>query len=203
MANSDNRLYYTIYKTTNLVNGKFYVGKHQTKNLNDQYLGSGKVLKAAIEKYGKRNFSKQILFVFDTEAEMNAKEAEIVTEEFCKDSYNLCLGGHGGFGYINSNQLFDRAKRQELGRNAIARLRQNGSVNNLSSRIKKSTNQKGKPIPWMKPRLGAENPKSRPIKDEYGKIFDTVKSLAAAKGIHKDSVARRVKKGLYEYVRHD
>ena len=84
-----------------------YVGKHQTKNLDDSYMGSGKHLKGAMAKYGAENFTKEILHVFDNEAEMNAKEAELVTEEFClqEDNYNICSGGKGGFSYINNNGL--------------------------------------------------------------------------------------------------
>lgn len=95
--------YYTIYKITNLINGKIYIGKHETKRVDDDYMGSGKHLKRAIGKYGVENFSKTILHVYSTEAEMNQKEKELVTEEWClrDNNYNLCPGGQGGFGYIN------------------------------------------------------------------------------------------------------
>ena len=97
-------MFYTIYQITNLIDGKIYIGKHQTKDLNDGYMGSGKQLKRAQAKHGIENFKKEILFQFDNEADMNAKEAELVTEEFClrEDTYNLCPGGKGGWGYVNS-----------------------------------------------------------------------------------------------------
>ena len=98
-------MYYTVYKTTNQVNGKFYIGTHKTVDLNDDYIGSGKYLKHAIEKHGIENFKKEILFVFDNAEEMFAKEAEIVTVDFLteENTYNLKVGGFGGFDYINQN----------------------------------------------------------------------------------------------------
>lgn len=98
-------MYYIVYKTTNQINGKFYIGTHKTKNLNDNYFGSGKLLLRAIEKYGLENFRKEILYVFDNPKEMYAKEAAIVNDDFLAENntYNLKLGGAGGFDYINSN----------------------------------------------------------------------------------------------------
>lgn len=100
-------LYFLIYKITNVINGKIYVGKHVTNNLNDDYLGSGNCIKKAVRKYGKHNFVKQILFQFDNEQDMNAKEAEIVNEDFVSrsDTYNLALGGKGG-DFVAANKRY-------------------------------------------------------------------------------------------------
>ena len=95
--------FYFLYKITNQINNKIYLGKHKTKNLDDGYFGSGKLLKRAITKYGKENFSFEILELFNSEEELNQAEKELITEEFCQrdDNYNLCVGGKGGFSYIN------------------------------------------------------------------------------------------------------
>ncbi len=61
-----------IYKTTNLVNGKFYVGK--SKYNDPEYLGSGIILKKAILKYGIENFNKEILEQCNSDAELNERE---------------------------------------------------------------------------------------------------------------------------------
>jgi len=97
---------YIIYKTTCLVNNKIYIGKHKTNKLADSYLGSGSILKLAIEKYGKDKFKREILFECLSEDEANRLEAEIVDEVFIArlDTYNIMLGGAGGFTYINSTR---------------------------------------------------------------------------------------------------
>lgn len=86
---------YTVYKTTNNVNGKIYVGVHKTKDPLDSYLGSGKVMKLAIKEHGRENFTKEILFEYDNLIDAYLKESEIVNTEFVKrtDTYNLVCGG--------------------------------------------------------------------------------------------------------------
>jgi len=92
-------MFYIIYQIKNLINGKIYIGAHiAKKKKEDGYLGSGKILKKAIQKYGKENFEKLILFECASKDEMYAKERELITEEFVKriDTYNLKIGGEGG-----------------------------------------------------------------------------------------------------------
>lgn len=92
--------HYLIYKTTNLVNGKFYIGAHITSNKEDGYLGSGKLLLKAISKYGRGAFKKEILYICENRKEMYAKEASVVCENLVKNEacYNLIPGGRGGTG---------------------------------------------------------------------------------------------------------
>lgn len=93
-------IFYTVYKTINLINGKFYIGVHKTTNPNDSYLGSGYMIQSAIKKYGPENFKKEILCVFETAKEAFAKEKELVNEDLLSSGqcYNLTTGGNGGAG---------------------------------------------------------------------------------------------------------
>jgi ribosome-binding protein aMBF1 (putative translation factor) len=83
-----------IYKTTNLVNGKFYIGKDSKNNHN--YLGSGKILKQAIKKYGKTNFRKEILEECFSMEDLNEQEKYWIKTLNSRDlsiGYNIREGG--------------------------------------------------------------------------------------------------------------
>jgi hypothetical protein len=112
---SREEMYYTIYKITNLINGKIYVGSHKTEDLDDNYMGSGKYLKHAQDKHGLKNFVKEVLHVFDNPEDMYAKEAEIVSEDFLaeENTYNLKKGGFGGWDHINSNETLRISKNKK------------------------------------------------------------------------------------------
>lgn len=59
-------LCYIIYQTTNILNNKIYIGMHKTSDLNDKYLGSGKLLNLAIQKYGRDNFTRKYFLYLTT-----------------------------------------------------------------------------------------------------------------------------------------
>lgn len=115
---------YTVYKITNKLNGKYYIGCHKTEDLNDEYMGSGLLLQRAYLKYGVENFEKQILHIYENSEEMFNKEKELVYVG--ENSYNIKEGGCGGFDYINKNNMnksenWLKAMKSEEVRNKISR----------------------------------------------------------------------------------
>jgi len=87
---------YIIYKTTNLINGKIYVGQH-CKSEDDGYFGSGKVIKHAIKKYGKENFVRETL-EFCTPDNVDEREVHWIDKLDARNpefGYNIQNGGFG------------------------------------------------------------------------------------------------------------
>lgn len=85
---------YYIYLTTNLVNGKKYIGQHYG-DINDKYLGSGVAFTRALNKYGKENFQKEILEV-TTKNKVNEREQYYINLHnafLSEEYYNLTPGG--------------------------------------------------------------------------------------------------------------
>ena len=87
-----------IYLTKNLITNEKYIGKHYGE-LNDSYLGSGKILQRAINKYGKENFQREILYISKDAQENNEKEKEFIKAFNAVEDrtfYNISEGGDGG-----------------------------------------------------------------------------------------------------------
>lgn len=141
------KVYYLVYKLTNLVNGKIYIGCHMTKNLDDGYMGSGKRLGYAKEKYGIENFKKEILSIHETPEEMFTEESKIVNEEFLKrnDIYNLTVGGKGGWFIVQqtrcnltSQKFLDYKESGRLRENAIKALKSTWTAELASAKSKEN-----------------------------------------------------------------
>lgn len=145
--------HHIVYKITNLINNKIYIGVHETFDVDDGYMGSGTYLNHAQKKHGLENFKKEILHVFSSREEAYAKEAEIVTVDFLaeENTYNLNLGGKGGWHACNSSgkrngferRIEDQTKYTHIAREAFNEKMKNPEFRKkFGEKISKST--KGK-----------------------------------------------------------
>lgn len=105
--------YRYIYKITNIINGKIYIGKRTCKKEpnKDRYLGSGIKIRLAIKKYGEENFRKDILEICESENELNEREKYYINKFNSLDDkigYNIHLGGKGG----NTGKRSEESKRR-------------------------------------------------------------------------------------------
>ena len=94
-----------VYLTTNLINGKVYVGQHIAKKFEpERYIGSGVLIKRAISKYGFNKFKCELLAEAETQDELDQLEMYYIKRYNAMDpdiGYNLCEGGSGGnLGYV-------------------------------------------------------------------------------------------------------
>ena len=125
-----------IYKTTNLVNGKFYIDK-DTKN-NKDYFGSGKLLNSAIKKYGKQNFKKEILEICDSISSLNECEKYWIKKLNAQNKeigYNIMDGGDGGDTFKDNPNIAEIKEKITLGQ--IGRVAWNKNKTNIYSNVTK------------------------------------------------------------------
>jgi len=99
-----------VYRVTNILNGKFYIGKHSSNDMFDDYMGSGLAIMRAIKLHGKENFVKEVISEHRTSKEAYvAEKTEIAKHLGNRMCYNIADGG-GGFqkGNVMSSEV--RAK---------------------------------------------------------------------------------------------
>ena len=156
--------YNYIYKITNIINGKIYIGKHSTDDLNDGYMGSGVVLKKAKEKYGIDSFTKEYLAFCDTEDKLNWFEKFYIKKYDSTNKnigYNLTNGGEGILGFHihmteeTKKKISESKKGKHHSEEARKKMSESHKGRKLSeeTRIKMSESRKGK-IPWNKGKPG-------------------------------------------------
>ena len=129
---------YIVYKTTNLVNNKYYIGKHKQPTFEfDGYLGSGSIIKRAIEKYGKRSFIRETLAVFECEQECYNAEKQILAECWQDENcYNLESGGRGG-------KTVSKESRKRMSEAALKRGAHGPHTEETKRKISKNHNSPG------------------------------------------------------------
>lgn len=130
--------YHFIYKTVNILSGKYYYGMHSTSNLDDGYVGSGKRLRYSIRKYGKINHVREIIEFCKNRNELKKREEEIVNlNEIAKnDCMNIVIGGEGG-GIITDNHRQKSITIRKFLRENDIKWKENNSTS-ISSGLKKA-----------------------------------------------------------------
>jgi len=111
-----------IYITTNMINGKKYIGQKvfDTNSMWKSYLGSGTYLKNAINKYGKENFYREIVAIAYSQEDLNRFEIELIKNHNAvksKDYYNISYGGESVmFGRKHTDKTKQQMSRSFKGR---------------------------------------------------------------------------------------
>ena len=211
--------YNYIYKITNLENGKIYIGKHSTDNLNDSYMGSGKLIKKAISKYGKNAFKKDIIAFSDNEESLNFLERFYIKKYKSQDSsigYNLTDGGEGTLGISNSgekNPMYGKTPSEETkhkisiankGKRRSDEIRKKMSIAHKGKKFsdetckKMSTALKGRISP-MKGKHPSDEARKKISTALKGRISPTKGKHISEETKHKISIANKGKHRSDEY----
>lgn len=102
--------YLTIYKTTHLPSGRFYIGRHVTKNPDDSYMGSGVVISSMLKKYPKEEFRKEILKFCEDLEDLTLSEIEFIQEAI---NTPLCMNLMVGDPRITGAVLYSEETRRK------------------------------------------------------------------------------------------
>ncbi len=170
-----------IYKTTNLINGKIYIGQ-DSKN-NPEYLGSGIILKKAILKYGKENFKKEILEYCSTKEDLDKREKYwIKTLNTIKNGYNIAAGGNGCLGCKQSDETKEKRRVKNIGElnPMFGKTIPKESIKKRSEKIKNKGVFKGENNPNFKFKIDKE--------DLIKKYIEENKTLKELSNLYKCSV---------------
>jgi group I intron endonuclease len=107
-------MYGYIYKTTNLINGKTYIGQKKSSKFEKSYYGSGLLISRAVEKYGIENFKIEILCWALSKEHLDELEILLIESNSVNENYNIAKGGDGGDTTSNNpNKLEIIEKRKE------------------------------------------------------------------------------------------
>ena len=188
-------VYGYIYKITNQINGKVYIGQHKCKKgiitetdmISDGYMGSGKILTQAKKKYGVENFTKEIVVICEDKEELNE------TEKFCillvklgygKDCYNESSGGEGG----DTIRYKTKTEKTEINKKKSRSIKES-----LSSR---SDEEKGEQV---RKRLNTQNTRTEEEK-EISKRKNSESNKISYRNLTKEEKQNRENKRRDKYV---
>lgn len=218
--------YCYVYETKNIINNKVYIGIRKNRDpYGDPYLGSGLLLKRAIDKYGTVYFKKRILVLSDSWDYVRNIEKKLVTEKFILtgNTYNLSIGGQGGntVTSIESNKKvrISHAKSWEsVSRRKAAANRMHERLSDPKERHKISIRTKGEGNPtnvfsrqdildianlmaegWLLDHLSRKYNHRKNYFDELKRLFNTSEFYSIPEEVH---VSIKVFSGHYYIPKH-
>ena len=176
-----------IYKVTNTINGKIYVGK-QTNNRKNYY-GSGKLIKQAIQKYGIENFTKEIIDEVVGDVLGSEREIYWITKLKALDGYNLEIHGNGG-------EISERQRR--MNSETVKKMWQDPNSIFNTPEYRNRLSNAGKKRVWSEEtkkkisngRIGKDNPAAIQIEVD-GIIYETRRDCAKHFNISEPAVTKR------------
>ncbi len=173
---------FIVYKSTNTINGKYYIGVHKQHSTEyDGYLGSGPAIKAAIKKYGKEHFTRETLSIFDEmEDAYNAEVTHLGEKYKLSECYNGRPGGRGTRGQI---YVGNRGKKMKESNKKILSKRMKDNNPNYMPGIREKISRV---------KTGVPNPSKR-IPIEYNGIqYESKSALYRDTGLTWEKLERRL-----------
>lgn len=188
-----------IYKTINLVNGKIYVGKDVKNRL--EYLGSGTRLRLAINKYGRQNFSKEILEYCDSKELLNEREIYWIEKLESRNpnvGYNLARGGQGATGFKQSEEAKRKMSIAKSGRILSEETKRKMSEARKGKKMSEETKQKRRENARLK---REQKPLPPPkIKKDMSESQKGIRRSEETRKKISDAVKRRKGKGVWNPI---
>ena len=190
---------YYIYKITNRITHKCYIGQHKLPNKPEafrRYLGKGLAIREAIKKYGKENFDKTILeYIDDDEKHSFVSEREKyyinLLNTMVPNGYNISPGGEGGCTKESARKGADNRKKK-------------GYVHSAETRMKISQGNRGKSKGIIHRKHLCEHHHLRTLHtiifengDSAVQTYDSIRTIAKQHGTNETFLRRSSKRNVY------
>ncbi len=204
-----------IYLTTNLINGKRYIGAHSTNNLNDGYLGSGILIQKSIKKYGKQNFNFKIL-EYCNKRELNEKEQYWISklDTIYPNGLNLTSGGlHTLHNNYTKKKISESSKgkklsnltKEKISTTLLGHKLSNETKNKISAKLKNRKISEVHKENMIKSRIGRKLTKetkekirlallNHKVSNETKKKMSEMKTGKKLSPVHKKKISESMKK---------